>query len=239
MTSASQDPLGVKAVVAAASLRIVALDFDSTVSGVEGLDVIATWRGADTATAVADLTRQAMDGEVPMQASLGQRLDMLRPSEQDCARLAAEYRTKLDPTAATTIAALKVRGFDVVIVSGGLADAIRPVASELGVTTVVAVELFYASDGSYAGFSDQSPTTRAGGKAKVLQALRGAACKRAGVQPDDVCVIMVGDGATDAEAVTEPPGAFVAYTGFVRREAIVASAACEVSQLSELLPLLG
>ncbi len=118
------------------------------------------------------------------------------------------------------------------LVTGGFRPLVEPIAARLNISAerVHANRLFFAADGAYAGFDASEPTARTGGKRAAVAAIKAAVAN----QP---CVaVMVGDGATDAEA--RGPGAadiFVAYGGVTQRPAVGASADWCVADLRVLL----
>lgn len=205
--------------------RSVVLDVDSTLCGIEGVDWLAARRGAAAAREVARLTERAMGGEIPLGLVYGERLAMIRPSAAEVAELAAAYEQTLAPGAAGAVAELGRQGVRVLLVSGGLREAILPVAARLGVapSDVHAVSVRFDAAGGYAGFDTRSPLATQGGKLDVVRAL-GL------LRP----ALAVGDGATDLAA---RPGvdAFAAFTGFVRRAAVVAGADFELASFDHLL----
>jgi phosphoserine phosphatase len=200
----------------------VVLDVDSTLSGVEGVDWLAALRGTSVAEQSARLTERAMNGELPIEEIYGQRLDLIRPTRNEVGRLARVYRERLAPGATRTIAALKKADVRVVLVSGGFRGAIEPVARELRVE-LNAVDIYWNDAGDYAGFDTRSPLTRQDGKREVVQLLRLG-------RPS----LAVGDGSTDL-GMKAAADDFVAFTGFVRRPIVVASASREVASFDELM----
>jgi phosphoserine phosphatase len=202
----------------------VVLDVDSTLADVEGIEWLAERRGPSIARAVADMTVRAMDGTVPLDAVYGARLGLVQPARADIVALAELYVERVVPGAADALGALRAAGVRLVVVSGGVREAVLPFAVTLGVDAadVHAVCLRFADDGSYAGFDEASPLARRGGKADVVRslALRGP-------------VLAVGDGHTDAE-LRPVVAAFAAFTGVVRRESVVAAADCELARFVDL-----
>jgi phosphoserine phosphatase len=205
----------------------VVIDVDSTLCGIEGIDWLSELRGAETGRAVAELTDRAMRGEIPLDAVYGARLELVHPSVSEIAGLAAAYEASLAPGAAEAVAALRRAGRRVVLVSGGLRDAILPVARSLGLSDddVHAVAIRRAADGMYLGFDDASPLTTATGKAQVVRALA--------LPPR---VLAVGDGATDL-AIRPAVDAFAAFTGYVRRPPVVAGADVCITSFAQLVEL--
>jgi phosphoserine phosphatase len=202
----------------------VVLDVDSTLCGLEGVDWLAAQRGASAALEVARLTQRAMDGEITLDAVYGARLAMIRPAAPEIASLALAYRRALAPGAAAAVARLVRHGVRVVLVSGGIRQAILPIAAGLRLppADVHAVSVRFDASGAYAGFDTASPLATQTGKLAVVQAL-------ALPRP----ALAVGDGATDL-AVRPAVDAFAAFTGFVRRKAVVAAADFELTAFDQL-----
>lgn len=206
----------------------VVLDVDSTLCGIEGIDFLAARRGEAIGDEIARLTDRAMRGEIALQSVYGERLTIIRPGRDDIAALAEAYRNSIAADAAEVIGTLRARAVRIVLVSGGIRQAIEPAARMLGFapSDLHAVSLSFAADGSYAGFDARSPLTTQHGKADVLAKLigEGVLCRP---------VLGAGDGSTDI-AMAEVADTFAAYTGFARRENVVASAAFEIRSFAEL-----
>ncbi len=192
----------------------VVLDVDSTLSAIEGIDWLAERRGADVAARVGGLTDRAMRGEIALDAVYGERLDLVRPARNEVEALAAAYIGTLAPHAKDVIARLHAAGRRVVLVSGGILEAILPLAAHLGIADgdVNAVSMKFSSSGAYAGFDGTSPLATAAGKRFVAETL--SLPRR---------VLAVGDGSTDL-AMRPAVDAFAAFTGFLRREPVCAQA---------------
>jgi phosphoserine phosphatase len=202
----------------------VVLDVDSTVSGIEGIDWLAERRGADVAARVVGLTDRAMRGEIALDAVYGERLDLVRPSREEVGALADEYIATLAPGAREAIDRLRSHGRRVVLVSGGIREAILPLAVHLGISVddVYAVPVRFASNGAFAGFDGSSPLATATGKRAVAELL--ALPRR---------VLAMGDGSTDL-AMRPAVDAFAAFTGFVRREPVCAKADLTLDSFDQL-----
>jgi phosphoserine phosphatase len=204
--------------------RSVVIDVDSTLSGVEGVDWLATLRGTAIAQQSARLTDQAMNGEIPIEQVYGDRLKLIRPTRSEVDALAQVYRDRLAVGADSVIAGFRRAGIRVVLVSGGFRRAIDPLARALGVE-LHAVDLYWNDAGEYVGFDSKSPLATQSGK---LEVVRGLALPRP--------TLAVGDGSTDLgmrPAIDE----FAAFTGFVRRQSVTAAADCEIDSYESLQAL--
>ena len=193
----------------------IVFDCDSTLSAIEGIDELAI----EEAEAVAELTRLAMEGIVPLDEVYGRRLEMIQPDRSALERIASRYIDELVPGIREVFNVLHAAKKRVAIVSGGLLPAVAAVAKELGVApeNVHAVGISFDESGGYAGFESDSPLARSGGKLGVLQGI--AALPGAGP------VALVGDGVTDLEALPAI-SRFIAWGGVVHRDEVHERSAC-------------
>jgi phosphoserine phosphatase len=185
------------------SYDVICFDCDSTLSKIEGIDELA--RRAGCFEAMAALTDAAMNGELPLEAVYGKRLETIRPDKAAIDWLAELYIEEIVDGAREVFATLSEQGKYVHIISGGLRQAILPLAALLGVTEdhVHAVDINFNADGSYLNFDAQSPLARSGGKAEICkQLLQGKQS-----------LVLIGDGKTDMEA--KQPGVNVIGFGGV------------------------
>jgi phosphoserine phosphatase len=205
----------------------VVLDVDSTLSGIEGIDWLAAQRGEEVAAWSATLTDKAMRGEIPIEAVYGERMRAVRPTRNEITQLGQEYVARIAPRASETLRALKTAKVQLVMVSGGLREAILPLAAVLGVeeSSLHAVSVFFDDRGDYAGFDETSPLTRQTGKKTTVAAmgLKGP-------------ILAVGDGMTDSEMKSVVDG-FAAFTGFTRRAPVIARADFVVENFDQLREL--
>jgi phosphoserine phosphatase len=205
----------------------VVLDVDSTISALEGIDWLAEQRDESIAALVAQLTTDAMESKVPLDDVYARRLDLIRPTRDEIAALSHAYIVSALPGVRQAIASWQAAGVHVVLVSGGLRDAILPLAHWLGVSeaNVHAVEVLYADNDSISDVQPGSLLAQRGGKVKVVSALDLP-------RP----VLAVGDGATDAE-LAPIVDRFIAFVGVVRRDAVVAKAAGTAADFAALTSL--
>src|SRR5690349_2689548 len=203
----------------------VIFDCDSTLTTVEGIDELASLKGQTEH--IAELTRQAMDGLVPLEEVYAARLELLQPTRAELARVGRIYRRTLVPEAAETVAALQAAGAEVFIVSGGLKAAVIDLARYLKIpaANVFAVEVeldpfqgqwWDYPRHRYTGNPDErdlafapTPLAESSGKITVVDALS-----------QGTRTLMVGDGSTDL-ATLGTAGLFAGFGGIARRQAVV------------------
>jgi phosphoserine phosphatase len=206
----------------------VVFDVDSTLSGMEGIDWLASLRGAEIKAWSAGLTERAMDGKLPIEAVYSERMHRVKPSMAEIEQLGRVYVERIAPGARETLSELRSRGVELVMVSGGLREAILPLATELGVDekSVHAVSVFFDQEGKYAGFEEKSPLTRQDGKRTTVRdiGLKGP-------------ILAVGDGMTDCEIRPVVDG-FAAFIGFMRREPVVQRADFVIENFDQLRELI-
>ena len=191
---------------------IIGFDCDSTLSTLEGIDELAI--RADVGEQMIALTNQAMDGIVPLEAVYKQRLELIRPNKQAIDWLAQRYIETIVDGVAEVFKQLLAQGKTVHIISGGIREAIVPLAQQLGIpdNQLHAVSVLFNKDGSYQGFDENSPLARSGGKADI--------CRKISNQQ---AFIMIGDGKTDLES-QQAGACFVGFGGVVAREAVLEQA---------------
>lgn len=215
--------------VALQTADAVCFDVDSTVIAEEGIDVLAEHLGKYEI--VSNLTSSAMQGGMKFQDALAQRLDAMKPSRQQVLDCVAAHPAPLTPGIASVIAKLHDRKTDVYFVSGGFRMMIEPIAATVGVAKdrIFANTILFDEEGDYAGFDANELTSRDMGKPAALQHLKDTF----GYQT----MVMVGDGATDAQA--KPPAtAFIGFGGVSIREAVKESADWFITDFNDVLQVL-
>ena len=216
--------------------RGVCFDVDSTVVNCEGIDVLAAHLGRGDE--VAAWTAKAMGGDVKFEDALAARLDIIKPNREDVeACLKAHPPTDdLTPGIQELVKLLLERGQDVFLVSGGFRQMIAPVAATLGLppSHVIANNLLFDEEtGIFTGFDANEPTSRSGGKPRALQYIIDE--KYGGDGGGGL--VMVGDGATDAEA-RPPATAFIGFGGVADRPAVREQADWFVKDFDEIIACL-
>lgn len=206
---------------------IVIFDCDSTLSLIEGIDELA--RLAGQGAEIAALTKRAMEGDIPLEAVYGVRMEAVRPTRAQLRAVRQAYRDHMVADAPNVIADLKALGKQVFIVSGGLRDAVADFGEWLGIPAdhIYAVGLEYnqlagewwrynrRNDDEHFLAVETHPLTATGGKTAVIDnEIRAHHKGRA---------MLVGDGLSDLEA-RSAVDMFVGFGGAVTRARIVAEA---------------
>lgn len=216
-------------------------DCDSTLTTVEGIDVLAQSSGKGWRVQV--LTRAAMEGQLDLDDVYSKRLAAVKPTRAQISAIRQVYKRNLVEDAASVIAALQELGHSVYIISGGLAEPVIEFGLYLGVPreNIRAVDVQYnelsghwwhndpsaGREKRYLDYDDGALTV-SDGKAKIMRDLLGEQSGR---------TLMVGDGMSDLIA-GQKADLFAGFGGVVRRDRVVAAAPCYISS-SSLAPLLA
>ena len=220
----------------------VFFDCDSTLTTVEGIDVLAETLGKRVP--VETLTQAAMDGEIDLDEAYAKRLETLRPTRRQVLDLRHVYKRTMVEDAAAVIAALQALGHKVYIISGGLAEPVAEFGISLGIPRerIRAVHIAYdelsgqwwersqAEDQRYLT-STEGALTVSDGKAQIVRELIGDQRGRS---------MLIGDGISDYYA-GEAVDLFVGFGGVVARPKVrqAAPVYLECQSLAPILALAG
>jgi phosphoserine phosphatase len=207
--------------------KSIIFDVDSTLSGVEGIDWLAARRGPEVEAWSAALTERAMNGQIPIEAVYGERMGKVKPTRSEIEELGRIYVERVAAGAREALEEFREHRIETVMVSGGLREAILPLAEELGVDArrVYAVSIYFDQRGQYTGFEEASLMTRQNGKRLTVRDM--------GLQGP---ILAVGDGMTDSEIKPVVDG-FAAFTGFTRREPVIQRADFIIENFDQLRDL--
>lgn len=211
---------------------IVCFDVDSTVIKEEGIDELAKFCGKGAE--VSRLTKEAMGGSMTFQDALKLRLDIIRPNQKQVKEFLKLHPSTLSTGVKDFINKLRKNGTQVYLISGGFDCLIEPVATELDIpmTNVFANKLMFYFNGEYAGFDINQPTSHSGGKGEAISIIR----KLTSTTCTDANITMIGDGATDLEAVP-PANNFIGYGGNVIRNEVQARSQYYITNFNQILNL--
>jgi phosphoserine phosphatase len=174
-------------------------DMDSTMIGQECIDELADVVGLKAH--VSAITARAMNGEIPFESALRERVALLKGLPADVVSKVITERITLTPGGKELIATMKANGGYAALVSGGFTCFTNPVAAMLGFDENQANILLEEND-VFSGLVAE-PILGKQAKADALVAITA----RLGITPQDA--IAVGDGANDL-AMIEMAGSGVA-----------------------------
>jgi phosphoserine phosphatase len=217
-------------------------DCDSTLTTVEGIDVLADLAGKGVRVSI--LTEAAMNGDLALEDIYAKRLKALKPTRGQIVKIRQIYKQNIVQDAAKLIAALQYLGHHVYIISGGLAEPVVEFGLYLGVPrqNIRAVGVQYnALAGNWWQRLDDYPNaserymshtedglTVSDGKAQIVKELLGDQAGR---------TLLIGDGVSDllAGSVVD---LFVGFGGVVKRPRVAQEAPVFIESES-LAPLLA
>lgn len=191
---------------------IVVFDCDSTLSSIEGIDLLAEKRGKKKE--VEEITHKAMNGHSSFAEALSLRLNLVKPHLDDLTWLGQEYIKNIVPETKELINSLREHNKEVYIISGGFEIALKIFAKHIDIdeSNVFSNVLLFDKDGNYLSFDKSNPLAKNHGKKMVLKELA-----------KNKSTIFIGDGITDLEAKDEVD-LFVGFGGIKTREIVKAEA---------------
>lgn len=207
-------------------LDAIVFDCDSTLSEIEGIDVIAEQNGF--AQQVKDLTNKAMNETGVTPDLYQQRMLLVKPSRHKLIELGQEYFLRRAPDIISVIDVFKALHKNLFVLSAGLNPSVKIFAALLNIPeeNVFAVDVTFDEQGNYVDYDHTSLLTTHNGKRAIIEKLKEQHPR----------ILSIGDGMNDYEAHAIVDR-FVGYGGVAPREKI--KELCEVYIKSpSLLPLL-
>jgi HAD superfamily phosphoserine phosphatase-like hydrolase len=199
------------------------LDFDSTLITRESLEVLLARTRPDLAGEIHAITTAGMEGRISFRESLEQRLALVRPSRAEVEALGREALAWITPGMEGALGAVDA---EIWLVSGGLTEALLPVAAHLGIPRerILATRARWSRKGELLGVDARDKPEQIREHADAMATPR----------------VLVGDGMTDYEPFRAGlVDHFIAFTGNVRRASVVATGAPEAGSVEDLRQLLA
>lgn len=196
--------------------RKYVFDFDSTLTRVEALDVLAemTLQGKSNKEEIIEeiqkITNLGIDGDISFTESLERRIKLLNANKSDLEGLVSELRQKISKSIESNKEFFEKYSDDIYVISCGFKEFIDPIVKEYNIPSdrVYANTFEFDEDGKIIGFDEENPLSQHNGKIECLK------------QMDlDGEVQVIGDGYSDY--VMRQAGIahkFFAYTENVHRE---------------------
>ncbi len=213
--------------------RKYVFDFDSTLTRVEALDVLAemTLKGRSDKDSIINEIRQitnlGIDGEISFTESLERRIKLLGAHRDDLGQLVSELRQKISKSIASNKEFFQTYSEDIYVISCGFKEFIDPIVSEYNIPSdrVFANTFEFDDEGNIVGFDEQNVLASHNGKIACLKLLN--------LQGE---VQVIGDGYSDY--VMRQAGIadkFFAYTENVHREKAASNADHITPNMDEFL----
>ncbi len=209
------------------------IDFDSTFTKVEALDVLGEISligrpdRADALAQIQAITDRGMAGEISFTESLDLRLALLHAHRDHLPALIETLMGKISDSFTRNKEFLTENADRIYIISNGFRAFIVPIVASLGVREdhVFANTFLFDDAGAIVGFDRENPLSANGGKSVVIKSLAL-----------DGEVYVIGDGYTDYEIrAAGLANRFYAFTENVMRPSVVAKADHVAPSLDEFL----
>ncbi|WP_017731709.1 phosphoglycerate dehydrogenase [Nafulsella turpanensis] len=209
------------------------IDFDSTFTKVEALDVLAEIslqhhpEQPQRIQKVKEITDAGMDGSLSVKESLEQRLSLLEAKKEHIDALVERLKNEVSESFKRNRDFIQAWNKQIYIVSNGFRDFIEPVVAPYGIRPdhIFANSFIYDKEGNITGFDLENAL--AGNNGKVAQ------LKKLELEGD---VYVIGDGYTDYEIKAAGlANRFYAFTENVERNSIVDKADHITPSLDEVL----
>jgi D-3-phosphoglycerate dehydrogenase len=213
--------------------RKYVFDFDSTLTKVEALDVLAemTLVGKSNRDEIINeiqrITNLGIDGDISFTESLERRIKLLNANKSDLEGLVAELRQKISKSIESNKEFFEKFSDDIYVISCGFKEFIDPIVAEYNIPSdrVFANTFRFDEEGKIIGFDEKNPLSQHNGKIQCL--------KEMNLEGE---VQVIGDGYSDY--VMREAGIadkFFAYTENVHREKAANNADHVTPNLDEFL----
>jgi D-3-phosphoglycerate dehydrogenase len=212
-------------------------DFDSTLTRVEALDVLAeiTLTNNPKKEAIIqeiiDITNLGIDGEISFTESLEKRIQLLSANKADLSSLVTALKKQVSKSIASNRAFFEDFAEDIYVISCGFKEFIDPIVKEYNIPSerVFANTFEFAEDGAIIGFDAENVLSQHNGKIQCLKDMN--------LEGE---IQVIGDGYSDY--VTREAGVadkFFAYTENVSRAKTTENADHIAPNLDEFLYING
>ena len=215
--------------------RYYVIDFDSTFTQVEALDILGEIALQDhpekeeRLAKIKSITDEGMNGSLTFRESLIKRLEILDAHERHLPLLVEALKNKVSKSFRRNKEFFSSHAESIFIISNGFKDFIVPIVSQYHIKeeNVFANSFEFDSHGNIIGFDETNDLSVNGGKAEQI--------KKLNLQGD---VYVIGDGYTDYEIkAAGMANKFYAFTENVERENVLEKADHVTPSLDEFLYL--
>ena len=157
--------------------RKYVFDFDSTLTRVEALDVLAemTLHGKSNKEEVINeiqkITNLGIDGDISFTESLERRIKLLKAHKNDLEGLVQELRQKISKSIESNKEFFEKFSEDIYVISCGFKEFIDPIVHEYNIPSerVYANTFEFDAEGYIVGFDEKNPLSQHNGKIECLE----------------------------------------------------------------------
>lgn len=219
--------------------KIFIIDFDSTFIKSEGLEELAAIvlnnnpQKIKILKGIKSITDKGMNGEIPFDISLSERISLLNPCRRDVERLGDFLKNNVSDSINKNKKFFSENKDRIFVISGGFKDFILPVVNYFGIREdhVFANTFIFDDKGNYKGYDKDNLLAQNDGKVKLVNFL-----KKEGRFPIDAFVYVIGDGYTDYKLKELGlVDKFVAFTENIERDFVRKKADEVVSNFDDFL----
>ena len=216
---------------------LLIVDFDSTFIRDETLDEIANLLlssnriSKNTQKKIANITNQAMNGELDFRQALKKRVRLLNIHKNDISQVISILNDRVSVSFIQNKEYIQAIAKSIYIVSGGFKEIIEPIVKGYGIPSknIFANEFMYDSNGYINGINEESLLSHSDGKIRAVKTL----------DLSDGCYA-IGDGSTDLEIKTvEGVKAFICFTENINRKAVSSKADYIASNFHEVIKIIN
>ena len=208
-------------------------DFDSTLTKVEALDVLAEITLANNPRKdaiiqeIIDITNLGIDGEISFTTSLERRIQLLKANKADLSSLVEALKQQVSKSIENNKAFFEAYADDIYVISCGFKEFIDPIVAAYNIPSerVFANTFEFGANGEIVGFDATNPLSQHNGKIACLKSMNLSGE-----------IQVIGDGYSDY--VTREAGVadtFFAYTENVSRVKTTENADYIAPNLDEFL----
>jgi len=209
------------------------IDFDSTFIKSEGLDELAeislkkNKKKKEIISKIKELTKKGMNGEIPFDKSLQERIKLLKANKSDIEKVIKILKRNISSSIIRNKKFFKNYKETIFIISGGFKELIAPVVKPFGIsdTHIFANTFLFDKQNAIIGVDKKNPLSQKNGKVKLLTSLKL-----------DGDITVIGDGYTDYQM--KKSGLvknFIAFTENIEREIVTKNADTIAPSFDEFL----
>ncbi len=209
------------------------IDFDSTFTQVEALDVLAeislqnSSKRDEIIQEIKDVTDLGMEGKISFRESLKRRIEVLEAHKDDLPELIDRLSSRVSASFKRNKEFITKNKENIFILSNGFKDFIVPIVAHYGIKPdhVYANDFTYDDEGKIVGFNEENLLSSNNGKPKQIESLK--------LEGE---VFVIGDGYNDYEIKAAGLAKeFYAFTENIRRESVIEKADHVAPSFDEIL----